>query len=162
MAKETNVKAKRPGLYESKGSVSSDFPAYDKGDYFVEVDSFEPTTTASKLEMHKAKLVILDGPKQKDGRDIEGLPIFANMVILDEDHEFYQMGIDRLKNFLNAAGVKVDKNGEFKHQSAVGKKFWVALSKKQAKDEQGVKIDDKFRNDINSCFIDDDNDRDDV
>ena len=159
MAKTQEVKTKRPGLYESKGEVVSEFQAYDKGNYYVEVDSFEEKQTQNGNEMHVAKMIILNAEKeQADGRNVEGMPIFHNMVIQDPDHQYYQLGIDQLKNFLNAAGVKVNKEGLFDHKKAVGSKFWVELGKVNRKDEDGKKIPDKWQNTVRDCFIDDEDD----
>jgi len=151
----SGVKAKIPGLYESEGAISTDFPAFDKGDYFVECDSFEEKVTkAGDKVNHSAKLLIVDGPEQIDGRDIVAKPLFANYVLNDPEHEFYTLGVNKLKNFLNAAGIPVSRDGSFDHKKAVGKKFWVTLSKKPVKDENGKVVKDKYRNEIVACFQD--------
>jgi hypothetical protein len=99
------ARAKITGLGKSKGSVSSEM-RLDDGDYLVEAQDGSWGESSNGDPMFKSKLFILDGPEQQDGADIQGKPWYVNLVII-EGHEYYDLMVDKLKNFLNAFEVAV-------------------------------------------------------
>lgn len=50
----------------------------------------------------------------KEKKDAKGKPYFHRIFLLEESHEYQEIGRNELKNMLNALGVKVDKTGNFK------------------------------------------------
>ena len=100
------ARAKITGLGKSKGQVGLDFHL-DDGDYLIKKDGGVEGQTKGGLLQYTFKHTILEGPVQQDAKEVQGMPWTMFFTLLDSEHEYYQIGVDKLKNYCNAAGIAV-------------------------------------------------------
>lgn len=120
-----------PGLGGATGKVG--FKPWDKGQYALQIaDSDDSKPTKSGDYMLKVRFTIIGQPDGVNGsRDPIGRTTFNNFVVIPET-EYYDFQINNLKNYLNAAGVKVV-GDSFDHRKAVGQKLAVNWGVKKNK-----------------------------
>src|SRR5512146_1350463 len=97
---------------------------YAAGIYEFEVESFEESSSKNGDPMFIAKLKIGSTyPDQPGSRKVEGKPFTARFVVIS-GHDYEQLMVDKLKDFLNAAGVRVASDDSFSVASANGKTLY--------------------------------------
>lgn len=90
------------------------FDPVPAGDYLVEIEKFEETTSTSGNQMIKATFKIVEG-------EYEGRKIFDNYVL-------NQNSLWKLKSLFVALGEDVSGMAEFSPDDFVGKKFLATVS----------------------------------
>lgn len=127
------------GLKDSSGKIG--FKPWDKGQYALQVvDSDDSKPTKKGDYMLKVKFNVIGQPEDvNEGRDPIGKAAYTNFVIQPETDN-YQFQIDRLKNYLDAVGVKVGADNTFDHRKALTAKVavhWgIKKNKETGEDEQ--------------------------
>lgn len=110
------AKTQIPGVYKDKG-VLGVFTPLDEGEYLLQLDKAEETTSQNGNYQIRAELIVVDGPEQEDGSDPKGKKVFDRVTVTD--HPFT---ITRLKNFLKAFQVPVSTKDQFDPTDGIGKK----------------------------------------
>lgn len=106
------------GLSKSQGVTLT---PYAPGWYELVIAEAEDGSSRNGNQMVTVRATIGSTfPVQPDKRNLEGKRYTHRFTIMDE-HPFM---LDRFKDFLNAAGVRVDSGDGFVLSSVVGKKVW--------------------------------------
>lgn len=129
-----------PGLENSDGEVG--FKDFVAGPYqFRLVEIEDKTTDAHENEGRQwlnVKMIceaVLDpSASEADKKAYVGQTYFHSIFLLEEGHEWRRIGIDGLKNMLNAFGVKVGKDGNFNIGAGSTKHAVGKMRVKQGKD----------------------------
>ena len=116
------MKPKLPGLSKQTGEMK--FEVYPDDDYIVELESVEFIQKDNGRINVKIKTKIIGNVS----RDSEALDkygdkvLFAFISLADPDEDWYDLSINRLKNFLNAFGVEVDDDDDYNVEDAYGER----------------------------------------
>jgi hypothetical protein len=150
------AKFKLPGISTSEGMKQMDYTTFPQGEYLLKI---EEVTVADKTEGDtvlgttftiKSKVLGADKlPANENVRDYVDKTYTDFIFVMAPAHPSYSnttkiggtvgaIGLSALKSFLDAAGVKIDKNDEFDEQKAVGKWIEVRVGVRGWKDQQGV------------------------
>jgi hypothetical protein len=115
------------GLSTSQGIVRTPYPA---GMYKFLVKEAEVGESKNGNTMFTFKHEIAEFPDVEDGRDLKGKLYTARFVIMEE-HEFM---VDRLKDYLNAGGLKVGSDDGVDEKKMVGKEVYGKMIQKAGSD----------------------------
>lgn len=129
-----------PGLEKSDGEVG--FKDFVAGHYqFRLVDIEDKTTDKHEDEGRQwlnAKMICeacIDASiSEKEKKAYIGQTYFHSIFLLEEGHEWRRIGVDGLKNMLNAFGVKVGKDGNFNIGAGAVKRAVAKMKVKQGKE----------------------------
>ena len=112
------AKTQLTGLAQSTGIQRSPYAA---GRYQFNVEKAEESTSKGGDPMFVASLKIGSiYPEQPGKRKVEGRNFTSRFVVI-KGHEYYGLMVDKLKDFLNAAGVRVASDNSFDFAKAAGK-----------------------------------------
>lgn len=145
------------GLGNSEGIKG--FKPYDPGKYVVECEDWQEEERDG-MTLVKIKTSILDGPDQKDGREIEGKGYTWMITIPDESHpsyndDWYEGAIGELKAALDGFGVPVD-GDSYDGEDAIGKSAKLTLGVQKPSKKQKEKGYDEPTNTVRKAEPDSD------
>lgn len=107
-------------LSKSKGITRE---TYSPGIYHFEVKGGEERESKSGNTMFVHDLKILEGPEFPSGRESTGGKFTAYFPITESEFT-----VDKLKDFVNALGIRIGSDDGYDPAKAIGKSFWGQLS----------------------------------
>jgi hypothetical protein len=108
------------GLSKSKG-ISAREP-YAPGWYKFDVATGVEKESKAGNTMFVHELKILEAPEQPNDRDVAGKKFTCYFVVTDKEFT-----VDKLKNFVNACGLRIASDDGYDPAKAVGKVVWGRL-----------------------------------
>jgi hypothetical protein len=108
------------GLSKSKGIAARE--PYARGWYKFEVKTGVEKESKAGNQMFVHELEILEAPEQPDDRKVEGKKFTCYFPITEKEFT-----VDKLANFVHAAGVRVASDDGYDPAKAVGKVIWGEL-----------------------------------
>ena len=112
-----------------------EFPVFDPGNYTVELRAVNATPKDENGTIvgtnFSFEFGVMDGPEQKNGREINGQTMFENCFVMTPEHRSYEkwaeIGLAQLKFLLVGLGIEADSSGDWDPEEVIGEQYNVQL-----------------------------------